>query len=1513
MTLKREPVIKKDDKPKVSYNRLTGAFEVFRPVVEDKDAGAVRYTYIPYRLEGSDKIAETPQTISATASEPVQFWLTSGETYVFGVEMEFFDNEKTVYYDLGQSESIEATGDTMPKITLEPTGDSGVEFNKYDGTLRISLGKNSNIQVDGNHPLTLEFFADQVMTGTKVVLTTVDEPVNVNGSDDTLGTVTLKSILTGTGGNEIDVTLNLKELYKNTNYTISVSGYLNVGDNNTGVNRAVGNVSFRTYDTVDLAAKWSTPSSSNYTINRTLSIDVQDNEASDTRKAYALDELVQGQVTLTLYSGIGAQRVQIGQRNINDEQDLEKLYSKEGLDINEATFAVSGSSLTQTAGFTIVISQVADKTYEIADLGYVNDFEDVLGATETVTAQPTPPDLLTDASKGVTAVPILNDEAAQYGGTLNKKLPDDAIVGYALTANYLNDQRLGKNITYYAFEYNSFYNAIIPMSSAEQADPIQNDSVTKVAKVTTPIDSTSDTVPKVALFFGGNADKEGSMYNGWLVKYAGEANKTGGSLASGMGRGYRYIFAYTVEYSSGGEEGESATKTYPYDHKDYGNWELYPGGITENGETVGDGVAYILNSGMCEAPVVMPDFHTYVYESTASQVNGMSTSSEGEVTIHYTWRDPEGKAEQNNAVIKDDTQLTYIDPRNNEEVAKQLDEKTVAEADDWYEVKIPYFAPKSNSTILEPKVKIKEYHLDYTTVLNKFKLEKDSDTYTLCTVPVDFSYGELFENSSYQESVRLNMVPNYGENYIRFYLQDTGGSDAVKDLAKRAVALRLTFKADGIDSKTLTVPLVDDGINNVYGLVTTGALGNDFVGKTFEVVDAKLLFDNGMQGWSLVEKDGEKGVLLQYINSGTGTDFGLSNYVGASVSGDITANQALLKVTGVTPEGIRNTINPADFELDSKMKLNYQGLMNTGSNVLYLYPDRMGVDASSMSSVTSLSGKYLTPKQVAEYDLKFVSGLNTGKIENITPSMDYTTLQTSQSTVGVSGLKVSGLGTGGGTIYMGAFASKIDAEKFILVAPGAFQTITIGKDGGPVAGEDLEIKDLKEQTEYYIGFYYVNNAGDKVMLLDAKTAHKAIYKVTTSDEAKITVNDVVYENTSYFDKNVTIEYNINRVFNLEMRYDIFDNATATGDPLLSQEEMITNGSDQILDSGTLSYVNNKIKLWLTPQAARKKLVPGHTYYMRIQAVNENSGVAEGTEIVPFTITEVGNYGALIYVGNATQDSLDFQVTINDAQYSFMGRDNEKDGRYGLYAVRFTDKNGNLINTEYDDKVYDSNVLRKDFVLNDTVIKNNGVNNVTMTAGQEYQMRIYAIPDVEHDGVVEVNKDNKDWTDFFDKNGSLADCGVKFNKIIDSIWNNNDAIENLELEKQFLVATKSQATLTDAGYYLNTEKVITDRQDAKTLRIIFQDSYGLIQTGDERVFKKIDWQVDGFTAADGAPVSLSGEIKGETMHGGFYGKYPVYYLDIPADVVKGSYTIILHLHTKADGSDEPEKIILNIAG
>ena len=1034
--------------------------------------------------------------------------------------------------------------------------------------------------------------------------------------------------------------------------------------------------------------------------------------------------------------------------------------------------------------------------------------------------------------------------------------------------------------------------------------------------MTQPIDTGSNFVPKVAVLFGGDATAPATLYNGHYVYNTGAPNVLDKVLESGMGRGFRYIFAYTVEYAGSSTGEASSTRNYPYDHKEYSDYLRVHGGITEHGVSVGRKVAYILNSGMCEAPLILPDFHTYVYNSTqAALTQDNATTATGTVELHYKWRDPDQLIIEDNTA--NNTTISY--EKGAGTVSKIIQESPVGSGD-WYKLNMEYAVSKSTASYLMPAVNICAYRLNYDSVLQAFNLTADNKSLSIGAIPLEWSWEQQFNKASYQ-NIQVQMdLTHLADNYIafRFKMDDT----ATDALLSRGIGLELTITPDGGEAKNFRLPLVSD-VDGTYAKLATGLLGEGFLNKSFVVNKAVLLYDTGIQGWSILEDaDNRKSFALQYVEN-TDTEFGFTNYIGATSLSGVPANGALLATPDAfTVYNLQDTIK-AKPEDDNKLALITTNpfLKNSGSSGRYLYPDRYGVDAHNSTMLSQLSGKYLTPKKVAAYELQFPAGGNSGKLDRMTPTIDKPYFAATSTMIEMEGIKIYGL-EGGGTIYAAAFYSRDDAEK--LTGQRAAQVeIPISASGVPAGENNPQLTGLDGGKQYYVAFYYMVD-GKAHLLLTADTALPAVYEVSTSTQAVIKLLEQEYQNNGYFDKKEVIKYSISRRFGLKMSYDIYgseDDASKKKNVILSYADMTPADETAILQAPVDPNPENQITIDLKPRAAREKLKPGTTYYLRITAIEEGGSIDAGYLVVPFTLTAVGNYDALIYVSNATSNSISFLVTINDPQYTLMGRDTGAGSYEGaLYAVRFTDKDGRRLHTKYDREVYTANELRKGFVLDDSCLENIGITtNKTIEADATYQLRIYAVPDADHNGTIKLGGTDMDWTKFFKKGGAMKDCGEAFLQTVNGFWNTDTTSTNDPDEAQLLIASKSQQTTNTQGWILNEKGVYSVRFDPTTVRIMFQESVGLLGAdpgtgaGAEPVFRRIDWSLKGM-AGDGTPVSASGTSRlsqGDKLlqSGTGGGHYDMYYFDIPYQVGQGSYTIVLQFRETEDQTPASKTITI----
>ena len=1500
-TLKTPPVWG-DSVPEANYNRVTGGFEVYRPKIQDVHGGITEYEYVAYAEDGT--VVQTRRVLPQDG-EPVVFFLPSGVKYSFGVKAIFDDNEKQVVYDLGRTDLLKADGATLPGVTFEPqSSTSAEEYNQIIGTIIVNLANaNINLEISQDKPLELHLYADQVYDQ-KISVNMVDSPVLENPDDPNTNLYTV-SITQSTNDTRIHV--DFQKLYKNTTYTATLVGYLDLGDGNGSVKRTIGTVSFRTKNTVALVAEWPEGTDTASALNKVLKLSAADSvEAA--RGSYAREELQQGQVTLELYNGMGVGKVRIASTNIVDQDALQEIYTGNGYAITEADFG--NIKLTPNQNYTLVVSMVADSTARMDKLEYVNTFDEVEKREMPITAGATPPDLLSDSAGGVKVTPIYNINAPDYGAKVDTNLPDNTLIGYKLESTYDNVQRLAAYVTYYAQEYSEFYNALVKSRS----DPIGKDgigSANKLMTMTQKVPAGSDTLPAVAVLFGGTktSDADAKYWNGAYVYYAGAVETSGSSLGSGMGRGFRYVFSYTAKYSpSGNLNDEGTLNVYPYDHSDYESAKNAIGAGKENNVVLGKGVAYVLNSGMCEAPRIDPAIHSYLYSATGTydSNSGIGGKTTGNAEIHYSFTDIDHTV-VTSGPEESRTQIVWNG------LSESIGKNSVGSTD-WFKVTFPYVVEGAGEPLISPELTISRYQLDYSAIMRDLSgssaVGGDSETFYLCHIPVEHNYGQKFSSTSYQSSVHVSVTKNEAENKIRFDLTSGVGSQAASELYTRAYLLKMTFTAmdnSGLSVGPIYLPLYEDA-TGPYAQMATGLLAS-LVGKQYKM-EAEILYDSGKQGWGLLE-DTSRPKALRFI-SNTNNEFAFDSYVAANGL-SIVPSGALGTFNGLTLEGIRKTVTDK-----TRAVLRTTFLENTSlpaSRLYYVYAGHFGVDAGTGNSRVDATGRYFVPKDYATYKLTF-DGSDLGTLESMTPTIRDTEISTGYDWMGIKQtFTIEGVTQADqeGLHYVAHISvyESEEAAKSLYAQDVATININVDKDTGKPLSNGVsaetglyEIHGLEKGKDYWY-VVWMKVKGHDTVLIDSSTALPAVYHFKTIEGVSITPKgDIEYSNTGYYAKTLLTSYGVSSYLNLTAKYDIFptqadaENGTS---PIYTHAYLNDNNffNSQAPDGFPLRGGSsaNIIQIDLAPRVERNKLVPGGTYYLRI-SVCDKSGQVIGSEIMPFAIPLASNYGAFVYAPYSTKESVTFQVTVTDAQFSFMTPDTSSGGRY---AVRFAkvaaDGTMTRLLTTYDDQLFDERVLKQEFVLSNNVLTaGSGLGEIEPDT--MYKLLIYAVPDTDHDGLTATgsgDNQNAEWFLGSEKN---------FLAVLDSFWNANYSKKTdattLNTEKLFLISEKSQKTTTESGLLVDTSATTLTRGGGSKLTLTLSESYGVIKDDNTQSFKKVVWSVSGISARENEAVNLFGTslvsagdkifVKATDTAG-----YSVYTYSIPETVPTGVYTVTIQLY------------------
>ena len=1142
MTLKEPPTWDSSIRPTtVTYNRVTGKYEVTRPTVTDPDDSVVSYTYIAKVLEGSEYKEVARETITSGDREPVMFTLPTQKKeasgayteyrYIFDVQTETFDNEKTVYYDLGETAPYSVSGTTIPTMVVnaQPT------FNSVNAAVTIVTDERSSIKIGVDDPLYLDISCDQYYENTITYNTTVDHGVRSSYPEkgtlpddywDWHITVTQPNDQGHyTQNNQLSITLELKDLYNNQEYTVRLRARTRLGisseeDKADGVYREIGTFTFKTKGTDTVTATWK-DSGGTGAINTTLQL-----TPAPGKNSYESNEITKGQVVLQLYQGQGSTGLQLGTAYITDKTDLEAMMLGDGLPLTDSMFG--SVSLSGNNSYTIKVASIADETYNLPNCElYTNTFDTIANGSKIIAAVPTPPALPYNPAAAVTASPIRNSQAATYGYTKDDSLPDDAIIGYTVTSSYDNSAYLAMKVNYYVFEYNNFYDTM-----EQHVDPVGNylaepaqEGIPKLVTMIRNVDTTtaSPKLPKVAVIFDKTkteqtTDAEAELRNEYYVYRVPPLTTSASGTMTGMSRGYRYIFCCTVEYNGTLTQGETMPMLYPYAAKNYDQMRTSTGIGTEHGIRPFSGsmtAAYILNSGMKEVPLEDPTFNTYLYEALPNLENNpgknlLDLAGIGNAVLYYHYTDPDltlGSASGTNTI-------KYDGWDNDLKPTESTTEGTLNADNFWRSAQFRFVTYNGIDTFIRPRLQYSIYRLDYSKIIDKYNMDPDKTEVEMGAIQVDWDWDEyVFQYNANQESENgriphIQMVAKPEQNYIQFNFVDHGAtpgqfiSGPTTILANRAFAAQVTAKDS--DGKTLTkiIPIVLSPTSNTYyARLSTGEIAELKPGSiSFQI---SLMFDNGNAGWEYTNWDisnvsdtilVEEGRTLRAkeTEGGATSYFGLYSIVRDDVTGGLSRLGYLVQENELKsiPTGgmFAKLTNPPDFTLclngtsKTRIQSNYDYVIkNNKTFTRWLYPFEYGVDYGGTSSrVGTADNNLLFPKQVSNLAGHFDEGGGGGgggsaDIQVFIPVIDQVNYNSMKYSIALDEFFVNNIERAKGNtvpqaLYDAEYPENIDKFYRVNVALYSGTDPTTGNDNRTNAGN---ISSLGDETKGYISTTYV--------------------------------------------------------------------------------------------------------------------------------------------------------------------------------------------------------------------------------------------------------------------------------------------------------------------------------------------------------------------------------------------------------------------------------------------------------
>lgn len=587
------------DAPVVVTDQRNSVFTITPKIISDPHNGIKRYSYAIYNAL-TDQLVKT---VKADSGDPYTlvidgFKIERDVFYKARLIAEFDDNEKTVELTSAFSNSFIMRGTGYPYATFTYTstytGNNGQEvalspaqkssFSRVNGMLYINFN-GAKLRIADNYHSGVDAL--------KVTITSLTDYSETRfyylESDD----MDLNNDQFANGFLEIPIERN--GLKADASYLISVRGTVDLGDG-TGYQEdfLIGNCVFTTANVPALQAMWSTPLNSNSALAINLHLAAAE-DVSEEDAALAASTLTQ--MTFSLYVGSpSASNPPLKTINYPD-QDSDPFVSSIGaatygakangapnvLSITERFFGLETSELPANAtGFTVVVSDAIDYSSTMATpegvtpTNYVNKIP--IENNSTYIHKSNTPPAIPDTG-GLTVTPIYNINAVDFGIQFNAALESTTVVGYKLTANFSNEQRLTRSISYYAYENTCFTAWKTSPGLRPGVDTGALPSSGYIAKTTVnvPANASSSTADYYAVAVFANTE----YTNGFVVPgnyitlgdYAPSPDVYGAYSANGTGtdlswgRGWTYFFAFDAAISL--TNTETANHTFPYDNAEY--------------------------------------------------------------------------------------------------------------------------------------------------------------------------------------------------------------------------------------------------------------------------------------------------------------------------------------------------------------------------------------------------------------------------------------------------------------------------------------------------------------------------------------------------------------------------------------------------------------------------------------------------------------------------------------------------------------------------------------------------------------------------------------------------------------------------------------------------------------------------------------------------------------------------------------------------------------------------------
>lgn len=1293
-TLKTTPVI--EGSAYALTNRDSWSFELYGCTVVDIDDAIISYTYSVYKIVGTESVlVRTIEVDPSASTSATQLYIDgqdieSGVEYYFEISALYTDNEKYVEVYCATSAPFSITGTQTPTVYFE---EINTEYESFSGYLNV-VTNGASVEVSTSNPLYVSVECEGIYSNT---ITLTDPGANVLDTDN-------KSFLISELGLVADKV-----------YRLDVYGYVDVGDEQDPEYMYIGHVVVSTDVAPTVYASWTegTNTSTTFSINLQL-YDYQSAETITEFTSSSIEYKTLTQITLKLYSSVDKtiliKEIVISDDYLEDEytSSLAALFMDNKYEITPETFEMTSADFTTSSEYYIEIEAIYDYTRLIESInsaGYANQFN-VINSGSTVTVRELPPELpsVDLLDQQITALPIYNYQAENYGYEIDADLASSAIIGYTLQFNYLNSSRLASSVTIYGFDSITYEGAAADSDTDTTGTSsliydnglITNENGTWDYSAEVAVSSDSYFLPDIAVIFGADtitSPDEGTVYGGYTILYSDTYSE------DSLSRGNYYYFTYVVEYY---DNTASDTKIYPYEYADFADLSL------------SDQADYVLNSGIKDTPRATAELYAYVYDQSSTETD-----------IRYAIKDTDGTLSTSSTVTGTSNTYSGTIPENlidgsvnYEEITIEsglsgIDYYTLAVSQNLYESEYGKYNTVSINLPLDSSTKVSESDLSAIT----FSASADQDTNI---VTVDFNIDDLVSNGTLSTAI-----------------------------SNKIIGVELTF-----DNTSNIVTLYKTLDSNAYRTTLSFSELESVVGNSSISVSAKVIYDTGYISWSEYETTNAVAYQMYETGSSSLSTYYMYNTTQNSIgTGSSSATGSLFKATATT--------SLSALSKTTSIVTTYQSeFSSSGIN----YTNRISMTTGGLLSTNTLDTTnqyYLVAKKVASQSISQSASLS---ISTITPSISVVKSDATTTTVTLESVVISGTDYITSNLIYFQAVNQADTSKVTYIQYDISQwqngsNIDLALEAGTTyriyaytidANDDTKKIYLLKTGDETVGNWYVEvTTDDYVTITPTSTPITFAYSSYETHEMILTYS--ISQTT-----NMSIEYSIkDKTGQVVMTYAQMKSAGMLGDGITQSVDYVTTMTDTFdLNANDGDTTNSESYL--------DYLTLGESYYLCIDIYSTNILDEDGNEIktsivedgksydIEFVLPLLEEPGVSTY-GWVNDEDVYFKVFVNDAYKVLMDNDT-----YTVKVYRL-DETGTKTEVELEDDTYTSGSSY-------TIKIAGGFTEDYL--GVTYMIEVIANIDVNHDGVVDTENgtvlEATTMTTNSDNSVSIGDSSVQSN-------------------------------------------------------------------------------------------------------------------------------------------------------